>query len=142
MTKKRKIREVDVYLPYYDLDTVDIMAPIEPDPNEPFGWVDYTNNLETFDNEGNNITETETRYYEGIANFSAPDAWGERYVIIYAVDADEEHKRDYGVLVDPATALTKIMIADKLDLLDDPEFADLKKLYLEEFNPPKLSLVK
>jgi len=84
--------------------------------------VEANNNLDWWD--GSNLTCGSTGRHKGLTRLS--DC---RYVLIHTTQWQGE--RDYAEIISEKQALQEILEADAVELLEEPKFAELKKLWEE-----------
>lgn len=84
--------------------------------------VEANNNLDWWD--GSNWTCGSTGRHKGLTRLSDG-----RYVLIHTTQWQGE--RDWAEIVTPEQALQEILEADAVELLEEPKFAELKKLWEE-----------
>jgi hypothetical protein len=84
--------------------------------------VEANNNLDWWD--GSNWTCGSTGRHKGLTRLSDG-----RYVLIHTTQWQGE--RDYAEIISEKQALQEILEADAVELLEEPKFAELKKLWEE-----------
>lgn len=84
--------------------------------------VEANNNLDWWD--GSNWTCGSTGRHKGLTRLADG-----RYVLIHTTQWQGE--RDWAEIVTPEQALQEILEADAVELLEEPKFAELKKLWEE-----------
>lgn len=84
--------------------------------------VEANNNLDRWD--GSNWTCGSTGRHKGLTRLSDG-----RYVLIHTTQWQGE--RDYAEIISEKQALQEILEADAVELLEEPKFAELKKLWEE-----------
>jgi hypothetical protein len=84
--------------------------------------VEANNNLDWWD--GSNWTCGSTCRHKGLTRLSDG-----RYVLIHTTQWQGE--RDYAEIISEKQALQEILKADAVELLEEPKFAELKKLWEE-----------
>ena len=98
------------------------MVKVYDENGKVIAMVEANNNLDWWD--GSNWTCGSTGRHKGLTRLSDG-----RYVLIHTTQWQGE--RDYAEIISEKQALQEILEADAVELLEEPKFAELKKLWEE-----------
>lgn len=98
------------------------MVTVYDENSRVIAMVEANNNLDWWD--GSNWTCGSTGRHKGLTRLSDG-----RYVLIHTTQWQGE--RDYAEIISEKQALQEILEADAVELLEEPKFAELKKLWEE-----------